>query len=152
MTNQAWREIIAAYGGDETQAEAEVTERLEALQALDPNATRESVIERLAWELRPRTIEHVFPGDNWYFLLKAAQSSAHILLLEDEAALSRLEDVGHLVAPALGHGVLPEKGKVFGAYDLAAEGTNERGDDGPGDLLARGRNGVFDIKQQDVGG
>ncbi|MDA2917415.1 hypothetical protein MYX64_11365, partial [Nitrospinae bacterium AH_259_B05_G02_I21] len=71
MTSEAWSDIVAAYGGDETQAEAEVTERLEALQALDPNATREAVIERLAWELRPRTIEHVFPGDNWYFLLKA---------------------------------------------------------------------------------
>ncbi len=117
MTNQAWREIIAAYGGDETQAEAEVTERLEALQALDPNATREAVIERLAWELRPRTIEHVFPGDNWYFLLKAAQSSAHILLLdiEDAVATTRKE----IARPVIASLIRAFRGQVISPEDLA---------------------------------
>lgn len=100
MTSQAWSDILAAYGGDEAQAEAEVNERLEALKTLEPKVNRESVIERLAWEVRPRTIEHVFPGDNWYFMVKAAQSGAHILLLdiEDAVATTRKEIARPVIA------------------------------------------------------
>jgi citrate lyase beta subunit/acyl dehydratase len=91
--NALWSEVVSAFGGDEDSARAELEERLGALKRIDPAASPEAVVERLAWELRPRTIEHVFPGDNWYFLLKAAQSQAHILLLdiEDAVATTRKE-------------------------------------------------------------
>jgi 3-hydroxybutyryl-CoA dehydratase len=100
MTSQAWSEIVEAYGGDKAQAEAEANERLEALRALKPEVSREEVVERLAWEVRPRTIEHVFPGDNWYFMVKAAQSGANILLLdiEDAVATTRKEIARPVIA------------------------------------------------------
>ena len=90
---QAWSDVVAAFGGDADQAEAEVMERWHAMQRVDPGATREEAIQRLAWEYKPRPIEHVFPGDNWTFMLKAAQSGAHILLLdlEDAVATTRKE-------------------------------------------------------------
>src|SRR3990172_2181640 len=90
---QAWSDVVAAFGGDADQAEAEVMERWHAMQRVDPGATREEAIRRLAWEYKPRPIEHVFPGDNWTFMLKAAQSGAHILLLdlEDAVATTRKE-------------------------------------------------------------
>lgn len=90
---QAWSDVLAAFGGDAGQAEAEVMERWRAMQQVDPGATREEAIRRLAWEYKPRAIEHVFPGDNWTFMLKAAQSGAHILLLdlEDAVATTRKE-------------------------------------------------------------
>jgi 3-hydroxybutyryl-CoA dehydratase len=91
--SQAWREVVQAFGGDVAQAEADVMERWQAMRRVDPGATREEAIQRLAWEYRPRPIEHVFPGDNWTFMLKAAQSPAHILLLdlEDAVATTRKE-------------------------------------------------------------
>ena len=90
---QAWSDVVAAFAGDADHAEAEVTERWQAMQRVDPAATREGAIQRLAWEYKPRPIEHVFPGDNWTFMLKAAQSGAHILLLdlEDAVATTRKE-------------------------------------------------------------
>ncbi len=90
---QAWATVVAAFGGDAAQAEAEVMERWHAMQRVDPAASREKATLRLAWEYKPRTIEHVFPGDNWTFMLKAAQSGAHILLLdlEDAVATTRKE-------------------------------------------------------------
>jgi len=90
---QDWKDVVAAFGGNADQAEAEVTERWHAMQQVDPAATREEAIRRLVWEYKPRTIEHVFPGDNWTFMLKAAQSGAHILLLdlEDAVATTRKE-------------------------------------------------------------
>ena len=72
--SQAWSEVVAAFGGEIQQAEAEVVERWNAMQRVNPAATRDEAILRLAWEYKPRTIEHVFPGDNWTFMLKAAQS------------------------------------------------------------------------------
>ena len=90
---QAWNDVVAAFGGETVQAEAEVMERWRAMQVVNPAATQEEAINRLAWEYKPRTIEHVFPGDNWTFMLKAAQSAAHILLLdlEDAVATTRKE-------------------------------------------------------------
>ena len=117
MTDQAWSEIVEAYGGHDAEAEAEVAERLEALQALDPKASREAVIDRLSWELRPRTIEHVFPGDNWYFLHKAAQSDAHILLLdiEDAVATTRKE----IARPVIALLIRAFRGQVLTPEDVA---------------------------------
>jgi citrate lyase beta subunit/acyl dehydratase len=91
--SRAWDDVVAAFGGDADQAEAEVMERWHAMERVDPAATREEAIRRLAWEYKPRPIEHVFPGDNWTFMLKAAQSGAHILLLdlEDAVATTRKE-------------------------------------------------------------
>ena len=91
--SQAWSEVVAAFGGEAAQAETEVVERWNAMQRVNPAATRDEAILRLAWEYKPRTIEHVFPGDNWTFMLKAAQSGAHILLLdlEDAVATTRKE-------------------------------------------------------------
>ena len=91
--SRAWSEVVAAFGGEAAQAEAEVLERWHAMQRVNPAATRDEAILRLAWEYKPRTIEHVFPGDNWTFMLKAAQSGAHILLLdlEDAVATTRKE-------------------------------------------------------------
>ena len=71
--SRAWNDVVAAFAGDADQAEAEVMERWRAMQRVDPGATREEAIQRLAWEYKPRPIEHVFPGDNWTFMLKAAQ-------------------------------------------------------------------------------
>jgi len=88
-----WSEVLAAFGGDAAQAEAEVIERWHAMQRVTPDATREEAITRLAWEYKPRTIEHVFPGDNWTFMLKAAQSAAHILLLDLEDAVATTRKV-----------------------------------------------------------
>ncbi|MGH7428468.1 MAG: aldolase/citrate lyase family protein, partial [Candidatus Methylomirabilaceae bacterium] len=93
LQTQAWSDVVGAFGGDAAQAEAEVAERWQAMQRVDPAATREAAIDRLAWEYAPRPIEHVFPGDNWTFMVKAAQSAAHILLLdlEDAVATTRKE-------------------------------------------------------------
>lgn len=90
---QVWSDVVAAFGGNTAQAEAEVTERWHAMARVNPAATREEATTRLAWEYRARPIEHVFPGDNWTFMLKAAQSGAHILLLdlEDAVATTRKE-------------------------------------------------------------
>ncbi|MFQ5883273.1 MAG: aldolase/citrate lyase family protein, partial [Candidatus Methylomirabilales bacterium] len=88
MDEQAWSAVVAAFGGDTAQAEAEVAERWQALQQVHPEAPREAAIQQLAWEYAPRPIEHVFPGDNWVFMLKAAQSAAHTLLLDLEDAVA----------------------------------------------------------------
>jgi citrate lyase beta subunit/acyl dehydratase len=94
----AWNLVVAAFGGDAEQAEAEVTERWHALQRINPSATREDAIRRLAWEYKPRPIEHVFPGDNWAFMVKAAQSKAHILLLDlEDAVATTRKDVARKV-------------------------------------------------------
>ncbi len=90
---KAWTEVVAAFGGDTAQVEAEVMDRWRGMQQVNPDVTLEVAIDRLAWEYKPRSIEHVFPGDNWTFMLKAAQSAAHILLLdlEDAVATTRKE-------------------------------------------------------------
>ena len=88
MDARALSEVVAAFGGDKDQAEAEVEERWQALKRVDPGATRDRAMGQLAWEFASRTIEHVFPGDNWYFMVKAAQSAAHILLLDLEDAVA----------------------------------------------------------------
>ena len=88
MDERALSEVLAAFGGDTAQAEADVAERWEAMKRVDPAASREDAIRQLAWEYAPRPIEHVFPGDNWYFMVKAAQSPAHILLLDLEDAVA----------------------------------------------------------------
>ena len=88
MDDRALSEVVAAFGGDTAQAEADVAERWELMKRVDPNATRDAAIRQLAWEYAPRPIEHVFPGDNWYFMTKAAQSQAHILLLDLEDAVA----------------------------------------------------------------
>jgi citrate lyase beta subunit len=88
VNDRTWEEVVAAFGGDEDQADAEVQERWQALKQVDPGATREATIRQLAWEYAPRPIEHIFPGDNWYFTIKAAQSPAHILLLDLEDAVA----------------------------------------------------------------
>lgn len=88
MDEQALRTVIAAFGGDTAQAEADIAERWEAMKQVDPGATRDAAIRQLAWEYASRPIEHVFPGDNWYFMTKAAQSPAQILLLDLEDAVA----------------------------------------------------------------
>ncbi|MFQ5846046.1 MAG: aldolase/citrate lyase family protein [Candidatus Methylomirabilales bacterium] len=88
MHERALTEVVAAFGGDTSQAEAAIAERWEAMKRIDADATREAAAEQLAWEYAPRTIQHVFPGDNWYFMIKAAQSQAHILLLDLEDAVA----------------------------------------------------------------
>ncbi|MGH7425111.1 MAG: hypothetical protein ACREJP_02975, partial [Candidatus Methylomirabilales bacterium] len=88
MDERTWDEVVAAFEGDKDQADAEVEERWHALKRVDPGATREKAIGQLAWEYAPRSIEHIFPGDNWYFLIKAVQSPAHILLLDLEDAVA----------------------------------------------------------------
>ncbi len=88
MGERALSEVVAAFGGDTSQAEAAVAERWEAMKRVDPDATREAAVEQLAWEYAPRPIQHVFPGDNWYFMIKAAQSQADILLLDLEDAVA----------------------------------------------------------------
>lgn len=88
MNERTLRDVVAAFGGDTSQAEAAATERWEAMKRVDPDATREAAIEQLAWEYAPRPIQHVFPGDNWYFMIKAAQSQANILLLDLEDAVA----------------------------------------------------------------
>ncbi|MCZ6479085.1 MAG: aldolase/citrate lyase family protein [candidate division NC10 bacterium] len=88
MDDRALSEVVTAFGGDMAQAETDVAERWEAMKRVDPAATREAATRQLAWEYAPRPIEHVFPGDNWYFMTKAAQSQAHILLLDLEDAVA----------------------------------------------------------------
>jgi len=88
MDDRALSEVVAAFGGDTAQAETDVAERWEAMKRVDPAATREAATRQLAWEYASRPIEHVFPGDNWYFMTKAAQSQAHILLLDLEDAVA----------------------------------------------------------------
>ncbi|MEE9182101.1 MAG: aldolase/citrate lyase family protein [candidate division NC10 bacterium] len=98
MDERAWDEVVAAFGGDKEQAEAEVDDRWKALHRVNPFVTRDAATQQLAWEFAPRPIEHIFPGDNWYFLIKAAQSRAHILLLdlEDSVAPNR-KDIARTV-------------------------------------------------------
>ena len=88
MDEQALSTVIAAFGDDTPQAEADIAERWEAMKQVDPGATRDAAIRQLAWEYASRPIEHVFPGDNWYFMTKAAQSPAQILLLDLEDAVA----------------------------------------------------------------
>ncbi len=88
MDEQALSKVVAAFGGDTAQAEADIAERWEAMKRVDPAATREAAIRQLVWEYASRPIEHVFPGDNWYFMTKAAQSQAQILLLDLEDAVA----------------------------------------------------------------
>lgn len=115
--NQAWSEVVAAFGGDTAQAEAEVTERWQAMQRVNPGATREEAIKRLAWEYRPRPIEHVFPGDNWSFMLKAAQSEAHILLLDlEDAVATTRKDIARQVVVLL---IRAFRGQLLTRHDLA---------------------------------
>ena len=61
MNERALNDVLAAFGGDTTQAEAEVAERWEALKRVDPAATRDAAIRQLAWEYVSRPIQHVFP-------------------------------------------------------------------------------------------
>jgi citrate lyase beta subunit len=102
MDEHAWNAVIAAVGADVKQAEAEVDVRGKALQRINPDATRDAAARQLVWDYAPRPIEHIFPGDNWYFLIKAVQSGAHILLLdlEDSIAANR-KDVARTVLTLL---------------------------------------------------
>jgi citrate lyase beta subunit len=88
MDEHAWNAVVAAFGDEMEQAEAEVDERWKALQRINPDATRDAAVRQLAWEYAPRPIEHIFPGDNWYFLIKAVQSRVHILLLDLEDSIA----------------------------------------------------------------
>ena len=102
MNERALNDVLAAFGGDTTQAEAEVAERWEALKRVDPAATRDAAIRQLAWEYVSRPIQHVFPGDNWYFMIKAAQSQAHTLLLDlEDAVATTRKDVARTVLTLL---------------------------------------------------
>lgn len=102
MDERAFREVVAAFGGDSAQAEADVNERWEALKRVNPGATRDEAMQQLAWEYAPRPIQHVFPGDNWYFMIKAAQSQAHILLLDlEDAVATTRKDVARTVLALL---------------------------------------------------
>ncbi len=98
MDQRALSEVVAAFGGDAAQAEAAVAERWEALKRVTPDATRDAATKQLAWEYAPRPIQHVFPGDNWYFMIKAVQSQAHILLLDlEDAVATTRKDVARTV-------------------------------------------------------
>ena len=92
-TGEDYSGIVTAFGGDTSQADAEIEERLAAMQKVHPAATREEAMARLAWEYEPRPREHVFPGDNFSFMYRAATSGAEILLLdlEDAVATTRKE-------------------------------------------------------------
>lgn len=117
MLSQAWSDMVAAFGGDKAQAEAEVIERWQAMQRVNPQATREEAIQRLAWEYQPRPIEHVFPGDNWTFMVKAAQSKAHILLLDlEDAVATTRKDVARKVMVLL---IKAFRGQVLTKDNLA---------------------------------
>jgi len=98
MDERAWETVVAAFGGNVEEADEEIHERWKALQRVQPGASRAAATRQLAWEFAPRPIEHIFPGDNWYFLIKAVQSRAHILLLdlEDSVATNR-KDVARTV-------------------------------------------------------
>ena len=102
MDERAWDEVVAAFGGDKEQAEAEVDERWHALKRVSSSATRDVAVQQLAWEYAPRSIEHIFPGDNWYFMIKAAQYRAHILLLDlEDAVAATRKDVARTVLTLL---------------------------------------------------
>ncbi|MGH7433957.1 MAG: aldolase/citrate lyase family protein, partial [Candidatus Methylomirabilales bacterium] len=88
MDERTWDDVVAAFGGAKDQAEAEVEDRWHALKRVDPGATREAATGQLAWEYAPRSIEHILPGANWYFMVKAARSAAHILVLDLEDAVA----------------------------------------------------------------
>jgi len=88
VDERTWDDVVAAFGGHKDQAEAEVEDRWHALKRVDPGATRDRAIEQLAWEYTPRSIEHILPGANWYFMVKAARSAAHILVLDLEDAVA----------------------------------------------------------------
>ncbi|MGH7372485.1 MAG: hypothetical protein ACREJK_11655, partial [Candidatus Methylomirabilales bacterium] len=88
MDERTWDDVVAAFGGHKDQAEAEVEDRWHALKRVDPGATREAATGQLAWEYAPRSIEHILPGANWYFMVKAARSAAHILVLDLEDAVA----------------------------------------------------------------
>ncbi|MFQ5989153.1 MAG: aldolase/citrate lyase family protein, partial [Candidatus Methylomirabilales bacterium] len=116
MDERALSEVVAAFGGDTAQAEADVAERWEAMKQVDPKATREAAIQQLAWEYAPRPIEHVFPGDNWYFMTKAAQSPAHILLLDLEDAVATTRK--HVARTVLNLLIRAHRGKPLTAEEL----------------------------------
>jgi citrate lyase beta subunit/acyl dehydratase len=126
MDEKAFSNVVAAFGGDASQAEAAVAERWEAMKRVDPEATREAAIRQLAWEYAPRTIEHVFPGDNWYFMVKAAQSQAHILLLDlEDAVATTRKDVARIVLTLLiralrGHALTQEELEFLKVHVLPA--------------------------------
>ncbi|MFQ5960043.1 MAG: aldolase/citrate lyase family protein, partial [Candidatus Methylomirabilales bacterium] len=102
MDERAISEVVAAFGGDTAQADAAVAERWEALKRVKRDATQDAATQQLAWEYAPRPIQHVFPGDNWYFMIKAAQSQAHILLLDlEDAVATTRKDVARTVLTLL---------------------------------------------------
>jgi len=102
MDERAFSEVVVAFGGDKAQAEAAVAERWEALKRVKPATTRDAATQQLAWDYAPRPIQHVFPGDNWYFMIKAAQSQAHILLLDlEDAVATTRKDVARTVLTLL---------------------------------------------------
>lgn len=122
MDDRALSEVVAAFGGDTAQAEADVAERWEAMKQVDPKATREAAIQQLAWEYAPRPIEHVFPGDNWYFMTKAAQSPAHILLLDLEDAVATTRK--HVARTVLNLLIRAHRGKPLTVEELEFLKTN----------------------------
>lgn len=86
-------DLVTAFGGNAEDAEKDIERRLAAMRKVNPEATREEAVARLAWEYQPRPTEHVFPGDSFSFMYRAATSGAHILLLdlEDAVATTRKE-------------------------------------------------------------
>ena len=126
MDERAWDEVVAAFGGDKEQAEAEVDERWHALKRVSSAATRDVAVQQLAWEYAPRSIEHIFPGDNWYFMIKAAQYRAHILLLDlEDAVAATRKDVARTVLTLLirafrGHALTHEELDFLKTHALPA--------------------------------
>ncbi len=126
MSERALSDVVTAFGGDTAQAEAEVAERWEVLKRVNSAATRDSAIQQLAWEYAPRPIQHVFPGDNWYFMIKAAQSQAHTLLLDlEDAVATTRKDVARTVLTLLiralrGHTLTPEELDFLKTHALPA--------------------------------
>jgi citrate lyase subunit beta / citryl-CoA lyase len=88
MDERAWDAVVAAFGGNVEEAGEEIHERWKALERVQPGVSRAAATRQLAWEFAPRPIEHIFPGDNWYFLIKAVQSRAHVLLLDLEDSIA----------------------------------------------------------------
>lgn len=131
MDERAWKEVVAAFGGDKEEAAAAVDERWKALRQVQPDVSRDAATQQLAWEFAPRPIEHIFPGDNWYFLIKAVQTRAHILLLdlEDSVATNR-KDVARTVLTLLvrafrGRALTEREMAFLKAHALPAERTDQ---------------------------
>ncbi len=148
MDERAWDEVVAAFGGDKEQAEAEIDDRWKALHRVNPFVTRDAATQQLAWEFAPRSIEHIFPGDNWYFLIKAIQSRAHILLLdlEDSVATNR-KDVARTVLTLLvrafrGHALAEAELEFLKAHAV----PKERGDQLEQQFVREGAH--FQVKPQ----